>query len=81
MAGSEKNLRLAECEGWWYGSKPPRLSRRSCAVRQETNSPGPYRSHRELSLTLPLGSVITAPTYFVGFPGSSFPTANRGSAL
>ena len=32
----------------------------------DAQSPGPYRSQRELSLTSLVGLVITVPTYFVG---------------
>src|SRR3974377_505863 len=48
-----------------------RLRKRGCGARQETQSPGPYRSLRELSLTGPVGSDIWRPPTFVGNPGSN----------
>ena len=42
----------------------------------ETQSPGPYRSLRELSLSGLVGPDIWRPPTFVGNPGSSAPTAS-----
>src|SRR5262249_62388854 len=53
------------------------LSGRGCGARQETQSPGPYRSLRELSLAGLVGSVIWRPPTFVGNPGSNLRRPSR----
>src|SRR6266480_6298707 len=50
---------------------------RGCGARQETQSPGPYRSLRELSLAGLVGSVIWRPPTFVGNPGSMLQRPSR----
>src|SRR5207244_9868933 len=56
---------------------PITFSPRGCGVRQETQSPGPYRSLRELSLTGLVGSDIWRPPTFVGYPGSMIRRQSR----
>ncbi len=53
---------------------------RGCGVRQETQSPGPYRSLRELSLAGLVGSVIWRPPTYVGTRDRRS-NGHRGSAL
>ena len=56
---------------WRRSRLVTRLPKRGCGARQETQSPGPYRSLRELSLTGLVGSDIWRPPTFVGNPGSN----------
>ena len=54
---------------------------RCCLVRQDTSIPGAIRSRRELSLSLPVGLDITAPTYTCRHPGIEQSNGRGGPLL
>src|SRR4030081_3731623 len=57
------------------------LGLRSCVARQESLSPGPYRSFRELSLTESVDPGIWTPPTFVGNSGIEHSNGLCGFAL